>query len=229
MYNILVDGLNEIGLTSESAENLEKFADMLLETNKVMNLTAITEPFDVATKHMLDCAMLAKYFDFNDKKVIDVGCGAGFPGFPLKLCVPNMEITLLDSLRKRIDFLNDCIVKLNLDKISAVHARAEEIKDRESYDFALSRAVAPLNVLSELCLPYVKVGGKFIAMKSVNCDDEVKEAENAIKLLGGKVENVIDYTLPKTDVIHRLVIISKVKETNKKYPRRFNKISANPL
>jgi len=231
METILRDGLAALGLNAEGVPALLRFGEMLVEKNKVMNLTAITEPHDVATLHFLDCAALLCLADFKDKRVADIGTGAGFPGMPLKILEPSMEITLLDSLNKRIDFLKEVCADLGLSGVSCVHGRAEEFAagHRESFDIVTSRAVANLQLLSELCLPLVKVDGYFLAMKSVDSEEELNGAKTAIKLLGGRIEKVEDYTIPGTDVTHRLVFIRKIAETPKKYPRAFAKIKKNPL
>lgn len=225
---LLTQGLETLGLgNTQAVDNLLTFSDLLLEKNKVMNLTAVTEPMEVVTRHFLDCAPLAPYA--AGKKVVDVGCGAGFPGMPIAL-LTDAQVTLLDSLGKRITFLNEVIDALHLENAQAIHARAEEFGHREEFDLATSRAVARLNILAELSLPLVKVGGYFIAMKAIGSDEEIEQAKNGIRLLGGQVERVLDYEVPMTeDRKSRLVIIKKVKETPKKYPRRFQKISAQPL
>ena len=219
------------GLSPEQIDTLCAFGQALIEKNKVMNLTAITEPQAVAELHFLDCIALLQAEDFSGKRVIDIGCGAGFPGVPLKIAEPSIRLTLLDSLGKRIRFLQGCIDAMNLSDIEAVHARAEEFaaKHREQYDFAVSRAVAQLNVLAELSLPLVKQGGAFIAMKSKDTDEELERAKKAIRLLGGEIEKIIDYTIPHTEITHRLVVIRKKNHTPKQYPRQFRKISASPL
>ena len=198
-----------------------------------MNLTAIREEDKVAQLHMLDCAALLNYADFEGKTLIDVGTGAGFPGLPLKILVPSLNVTLLDSLNKRVDWLNEVSGQLELTQVRAIHARAEEqaqIKGfRDSFDFATARAVAELRLLCELCLPYVKVGGYFLSMKSVGSDQELEEAAHCIKFLGGRLVDVHDYTIPGTDISHRLVIIQKVAPTLKGYPRRWAKIQKDPL
>ena len=231
MEEILRTGLAELGLPAEGIPALLRFSDALVERNKVMNLTAITEPNEIATLHFLDCAALLTLADLKGKTVVDVGTGAGFPGMPLKIVEPSLQITLLDSLNKRIDFLKEVCGDLALTGVACVHGRAEEFaaQHRESFDFATSRAVANLQMLSELCLPLVKVGGCFLAMKAVDSDAELEQARNAISLLGGQIEKTITYRIPCTDIDHRLVIIRKVKPTPAKYPRSFAKIKKNPL
>ena len=233
MTELLKNGFSAMELSVSDAQiaQLEDFTARMLETNKVMNLTRITDPKEIAEKHLLDCASLLQAADFSKKSVVDVGCGAGFPGMPLHILCPSCKLTLLDSLGKRIRFLQGCIEAMNLSDIEAVHARAEEFaaKHREQYDFAVSRAVAQLNVLAELSLPLVKQGGAFIAMKSKDTDEELERAKKAIRLLGGEIEKIIDYTIPHTEITHRLVVIRKKNHTPKQYPRPFRKISASPL
>lgn len=233
MTELLKNGFSAMKLSVSDAQiaQLEDFTARMLETNKVMNLTRITDPKEIAEKHLFDCASLLQAADFSKKSVVDVGCGAGFPGMPLHILCPSCELTLLDSLGKRIRFLQGCIDAMNLSDIEAVHARAEEFaaKHREQYDFAVSRAVAQLNVLAELSLPLVKQGGAFIAMKSKDTDEELERAKKAIRLLGGEIEKIIDYTIPHTEITHRLVVIRKKNHTPKQYPRPFRKISASPL
>ena len=216
-----------------SAKPFITFAEELIETNKVMNLTAITEPREVCIRHFADSISLLNTYDFSGKRVIDVGCGAGFPGLPLRLAKSDISLTLLDSLAKRINFLSGVCDKLSISDVELLHARAEEQANtdgyREGYDIAVSRAVADLSMLSEMCLPFVKVGGVMLAMKAADCEEEINRAKNAIKTLGGQIEKRVDYPLYDTGITHTVLIIRKVSETPKKYPRRFAKIKSNPL
>lgn len=220
-----------MGLPTEGIPSLMRYAELLVEKNKVMNLTAITEPHDIATLHFLDSVAMLTLADLKGKKMADVGTGAGFPGMPLRIVEPSLRLTLLDSLNKRIDFLKEVCEDLGLNDVECIHGRAEEFaaSHREDYDVVTSRAVANLQMLSELCLPLVKVGGYFLSMKAVDSEQEVNDAKNAIKTLGGQIEKVVDYAIPGTDVQHRLIFIKKIKETPKKYPRAFAKIKKNPL
>lgn len=231
MQALLKKGLTELGLDAARADVLERFANLMLEKNEVMNLTRITEPAAVAQLHLLDSAMLLKFADFCGKRVVDVGTGAGFPGMPLRILEPDFDLTLLDSLGKRVEWLKETCGTLGLARVSCVHARAEEFAadERERFDLATSRAVANLQMLAELCLPLVKVGGQFLAMKSIESDDEISAAKNAIQKLGGRIARVEDYTIPTSDVRHRLVIIEKLAPTPKGYPRAFAKIKKAPL
>jgi 16S rRNA (guanine527-N7)-methyltransferase len=232
MKTALLSGLPQLGLrlSDAQADTFCRFGEALIEKNQVMNLTAITEPQEVARLHFLDCMALLNVADFRNKSVIDVGCGAGFPGVPLKIAEPSIELTLLDSLKKRVDWLSQVLPQLG-QEAECVCARAEEyaLQHRESYDLAVSRAVARLSMLSELCLPLVSVGGAFVAMKSVDSDEEISQAARGIGLLGGKVEKILDYPIPGTDAVHRAVVIRKVKKTPAQYPRRFAKIKQSPL
>lgn len=237
MKKLIFTGLTELGLSGSvpdaAAEQLAGYGQLLIEQNKVMNLTAITEPHDVATLHMLDCAPLLDCGRMQGKSLIDVGTGAGFPGMVLKILCPSLNVTLLDSLEKRLNWLNTVAAGLNVAGLTTVHGRAEEFgldkEYREQFDFATARAVADLRLLCEMCLPFVKAGGRFLAMKSVDCGEELKQAGAAIEKLGGRVAGCHDYVIPHTDVKHRVVVIDKVSPTPAGYPRRWAKIQKSPL
>ena len=230
MKQTLLAGLPaySLSLSDVQLDTLCRFGEMLIEKNKVMNLTAITEPQAVAQLHFLDCMALLGAADFKDKRVIDVGCGAGFPGVPLKIAEPSIRLTLLDSLAKRMNWLAELLPELGVEA-EIVTARAEEhvASCREQYDIATSRAVARLNILAELCLPYVRVGGKFLSMKGALAQEEVDEAKHGIEALGGRVAGIYEY--PVADTVHRAVIVEKVRPTPKQYPRAFAKIKKAPL
>ena len=230
---LLQSGFEALSLVpdSQALGRYRIYYEYLEEMNQVMNLTAISGEEDVARLHFLDCAALLGLADFTGKRVIDVGTGAGFPGLALKIACPAMELTLLDSLDKRINFLKNTCEKLGFDDVTCIHSRAEEIPAgfRQGFDFALSRAVARLNLLCELCLPYVKKGGAFIAMKGSDLEEELAEAQRCIRTLGGQVEKKIDYTIPGTDVTHCALIIRKVADTPARYPRRWAQIKKSPL
>ena len=231
MEQLLRDGLTKLGLPTDGIPALMRYAELLVEKNKVMNLTAITEPADIAALHFLDSAALLTLADFRGKAVADVGTGAGFPGLPLRIVEPSIRLTLLDAQNKRIEFLKEVCEHLALHDAECVHQRAEEFAAdrRESFDLVTSRAVAALPLLCELCLPLVKVGGYFVAMKSVDAGAELDAAAHAIEVLGGAVERVADYDIPGTEVRHRAILIKKMRETGKKYPRPFAKIKKAPL
>lgn len=224
----------DINLTDSQIRQFLTYCEMLAEWNKVMNLTAITDYDDVMKKHFIDSLSLVKAYDVSQKKtVIDVGTGAGFPGLALKIAFPNLKITLLDSLNKRIQFLNEVIKELNLSDVETIHGRAEDFarpeKLREKFDLCVSRAVANLSVLSEYCLPFVKVGGEFISYKSEKIAEEMDGAQKAISLLGGKIKNQVEFQLPDSDIYRNLFVIEKVKSTPKKYPRKAGLPSKEPL
>lgn len=230
MRAALEAGLEQTGqaLTERQKDQLCEFGRLLVEKNQVMNLTAITEPEAVAQLHFLDSLTVLQAADCKGKSIIDVGCGAGFPGVPVAIAEPTAKVTLLDSLQKRMNWLSEILPGLGIDA-AVVAARAEEYvaSHRERYDIATSRAVARLNILCELCLPYVKVGGKFLALKGAMTREEVDEAKNAIATLGGKVAAIKEY--PIADAVHRIVVIEKIKPTPKQYPRKFAKIKQSPL
>lgn len=221
-----------IKINDEQIKRFMNYMNLLLEWNEKINLTAITQPEEVKLKHFVDSLTVLKYIN-DDDKVIDIGTGAGFPGIPLKIMNENTKITLLDSLNKRINFLNIVIETLNLRNIQAIHGRAEEIARnklyREKYDVAVSRAVANLSTLTEYMLPFVKVGGKCICMKGANVNEELKKAKNAIKELGGEIERVDNFYLSDNDNERNIIVIKKVKETNPKYPRKAGTPSKEPL
>ncbi len=237
MEALIQSGLVQLGQAQavplEAPALLARYGKLLVEKNQVMNLTAITDPQDVATLHMLDCAALLNCAGFAGKSLIDVGTGAGFPGLPLKILVPSLETTLLDSLNKRVDWLNETIDALGLEGAQAIHGRAEEASRepdlRERFDFATARAVADLRLLCELCLPFVKTGGRFLAMKGTDCGQELNAALPAIQILGASVERIFDYQIPHTNVTHRIILIQKTAPTPEKYPRRWAKIQKSPL
>ena len=230
MKNALLEGLPKLPLQlpEETVDRLCAFGNAVVEQNKVMNLTAITQPDQVAKLHLLDSISLLTLEDPAGKKVIDVGCGAGFPGVPLKIACPELQLTLLDSLGKRMNWLEQVLPTLGVDA-QCVTARAEEFVTgcRESYDIATSRAVARLNILLELTAPYVKVGGLVLAMKGTAAQEELDEAKNAVTKLGLKVEKIARF--PVDDTAHTVILLRKVKPTPPQYPRRYTKIKQNPL
>ena len=228
MRRAVEQALSPKGLTKQQLEQFARFGELLVEKNKVMNLTAITEPEAVAQLHLLDSVSVLDAVDCKEKTVIDVGCGAGFPGAPMAIAEPTLQVTLLDSLQKRMNWLEEILPQLDVEA-KVVAARAEEYvaSCREQFDIATSRAVARLNILTELCLPYVKVGGYFLALKGAMAAEEAEEARSAISKLGGKVEKIHEY--PIGDAIHRIVVIKKVRPTPGQYPRKFAKIKQSPL
>lgn len=230
MYETLTAGLPGLGLELDAAtaRRLCDFGEAVVKQNEVMNLTAITEPAQVAKLHLLDSLSVLKTADLKDKRLIDVGCGAGFPGVPVKIACPEVELTLLDSLGKRMTWLEQVLPTLGVEA-ECVTARAEEFaqKRREHYDFATSRAVARLNILLELTAPFVKVGGAVLAMKGSAAREELAEAKNAISKLGLKLETVADF--PVDGTAHSVIVLRKVKATPAQYPRRYAKIKQAPL
>ena len=237
-YNLekFKNGLQQlhIELSEKQMEQFLQYYEMLVEKNKVMNLTAITEFDEVVEKHFLDSVSLTKQMDLHQPlKVLDLGTGAGFPGIPLKIVFPELEITLMDSLNKRVLFLQDVISSLQLQDIEAVHGRAEEAarnkKYREGFDLCVSRAVANISTLSEYCLPFVKIGGSFISYKSSTIEDELEDGKKGIAILGGKVKDVYKFTLPDSELQRSFVIIQKEKKTPKAYPRKAGTPSKDPL
>ena len=223
---------NNILLTDEQASKFKDYYEMLIETNKVMNLTAVTEFEDVVRKHFIDSIMISRVLDVEKiRSVVDIGTGAGFPGIPLKIVYPHISLALVDSLGKRVRFLQAVVDKLKLTDTVTVHSRSEDLahnrKYREKFDLCTARAVAAMNVLSEYCLPYVKEGGYFSAYKSGNIADEIENAGKAIKVLGGKVENaeIFDFY----DMKRSIVLVKKIKKTSTKYPRKAGLPSKSPI
>ena len=221
-----------IDLSEEKLDKFKKYMELLLEWNEKINLTAITEEDEVILKHFIDSMTVLKYIDDNDC-IVDVGTGAGFPGIPVSIANDNVNVTLVDSLNKRINFLQEVISEINLTNIEAIHSRAEEFGQnkeyREKYDISVSRAVANLTVLVEYLLPLVKVGGKCICMKGSDVEEEISNAKFAIKELGGKIEKIDTFCLPGTDIKRNIIVIRKEKETPKKYPRKSGTPSKQPL
>ncbi len=223
-----------IELPDGALELLNRYYEMLIDTNKVMNLTTITEYSEVVIKHFADSAAIGCINDMNGNiDLIDVGTGAGFPGIVLKIVYPQLSVVLLDSLNKRVNFLKNVITELGLTDISAIHGRAEDIarnKDyREKFDLCVSRAVANMSSLSEYCLPFVKVGGRFIPYKADGCDEEVKTASKAVNILGGKIRKIESYVIPDTDICRKFVVIDKLRNTSAKYPRKAGLPTKEPL
>lgn len=228
---INVDKLG-INLSEIQLKQFYNYMNLLIEWNKKINLTAITEPDEIILKHFVDSLTISKYIS-DGTKVVDVGTGAGFPGIPLKIVRQDVDITLLDSLQKRINFLDEVINELNLEKITTIHSRVEDFgknkKYREEFDIATSRAVANLSTLSEYLLPLVKVGGKVISMKGSLIQEELENSKNAIKILGGQIEKVDEFDLPNSDISRNIVLIDKIKNTPNRYPRKAGEPSKKPL
>lgn len=221
-------------LSEEQYKKFIKYKEMLQEWNKKINLTAITEDEDIIKKHFIDCIKAFKFKYLKDaKKIIDIGTGAGFPGIPVKIINENTEVVLLDSLNKRIKFLNLVIEELNLKNITAIHGRAEDFSKqkeyRENFDIAVSRAVANLKVLSEYCIPYVKKNGYFISLKGPAVEEELNDAQNIISQLGGKIDDIIQVEIENSDLKHNLVIIKKIKGTPIQFPRKSSVINKKPV
>ena len=233
MEDILRAGFAELGLAAPEGAlgAFRDYYEYLTERNAVMDLTAITGEENTARQHFLDCCALLTMADFAGSRVIDVGSGAGFPGLPLKLMCPGARVTLLDSQRKRTDFTSECIARLGLEGIESLCARAEETPPelRGSYDIACARAVARLNLLLELCLPFVRPGGVFLAMKGPDCEEEAAGAAHAAAMLGGKIRGIRRYAIPGTDITHAVVIVDKRAGTPPQYPRRWARMIKKPL
>lgn len=228
---LLIKSALELGieLSDREVDSFELYMRELLAWNEKMNLTAITKGDEIVLKHFIDSLLPLKAYSFEEHSIIDIGAGAGFPGIPLKIVRPGIQLTLVDSVEKKTGFLEYIVASLNLDLVDVLCGRAEDLAHhpnehgkqmREKFDMALSRAVAPLNVLAEYCLPFVKVGGAMIALKGENVQEEAEKARNAIKLLGGKLAELAKVKLPSTDIIRTIVIIEKIERTPAKYPRR---------
>lgn len=236
MGQIFDNKLNELGITLNETQKkqFDQFYELLVEWNKVMNLTGITEYEEVNEKHFVDSVSIVKSVDMNQvESVIDVGTGAGFPGIPLKIVFPHLKVVLLDSLNKRINFLNTVIDEFGLENISTIHGRAEDFAKkpeyREQFDLCVSRAVANLATLSEYCIPYVKKDGMFVPYKSGEIDEELEQSKKAVHVLGGKIQDVVKFQLPGTEIGRSFVKIRKIQNTAKKYPRKAGLPSKEPI
>ena len=232
MEQIIREGLAALGVPADESQvdMLAAYGARLMEANRVTNLTAIRDEADAARLHFLDSAALLTLADFAGKSVVDVGSGAGFPGVPLRVLRPDVQLTVVDSVGKKVDFGRESCQALGLTDVTCLWGRAEELTGlREGFDIAVSRAVAELPLLAELCLPLVKVGGLFLAMKKPDCDEEAARGDFAVRTLGGRVREIKRYTVPGTDVVHALVVVEKVKPTPGQYPRRWAQISKKPL
>lgn len=235
-YDLMFKSAEDVGLqlTNEQYEKFMIYMRLLQEWNEKINLTAIVEDEEVIKKHFIDSIKAFKRDEFKTAKtLIDVGTGAGFPGLPIAIMKDDISVTLLDSLNKRVNFLNTVINRLGLSNVTTIHSRAEDgarnIKLRENFDIATSRAVANMSVLSEFCLPYVKINGNFIALKGPSVDQEIKESVGAIKILGGELVDICEVNIEGTELRHNLVVVKKIKECSKKYPRKAGSITKNPL
>ncbi|KAJ49561.1 16S rRNA (guanine527-N7)-methyltransferase [Clostridium tetanomorphum] len=235
-YDLLSSACKDVNIEFDEGKynRFIKYKDLIKEWNEKINLTAITEDEAIIKKHFIDSIKIYKFSPLKEcKKVIDIGTGAGFPGIPMKIVDENKEFTLLDSLNKRIKFLDEVISQLQINNINTLHGRAEDFskKDeyREKFDAVVSRAVANIAVLSEFCIPYVKVGGYFVAMKGPSVEEEIKEGKKAIDILGGKIEQIVKVEIEESDLQHNLVVIKKIKNTPTKYPRKAGAAAKNPI
>ena len=235
-FELMKTASNDVGLefTEGQYEQFIKYMRLLQEWNEKINLTAITEDEEVVKKHFIDCIKAFKSDKIkNSKTIIDVGTGAGFPGLPIAIMNPNVEVTLLDSLNKRINFLNLVVRELGLKNVKTIHSRAEDgarkPELREKFDIATSRAVANMAVLSEFCMPYVKKGGYFVALKGPSIDEELENGSNAIKILGGELKDIIEISIEETDLKHNIVEVKKIKTCPKTYPRKAGTVNKKPL
>lgn len=233
---MLIEGAEKlgIGLTQRQVEQLQEYKNYTLEINKSLNLTSITEDKDFLIKHFLDSFTLNKVYDFTKAgNMIDIGTGAGVPGIPMKILHPHIELTLVDSLKKKVNFLEDVVGKLELKKVECVHARAEDLGQdleyRESFDLVVSRAVAHLAILSEYCIPFLKMGGTFLCLKGPKHKEEIEDSKAAIEKLGGRLENVECVKLPFSDILHYILVIRKTKQTSEKFPRNPGKPAKSPI
>ena len=236
MSQIFEEKLSQIGITlsDKQKEQFDKFYELLVEWNKVMNLTGITEYEEVNEKHFVDSLSIVKAIDMNQvHSLVDIGTGAGFPGIPLKIAFPHIKVVLLDSLNKRINFLNTVIKELGLENIETIHGRAEDFAKqpeyREQFDLCVSRAVANLATLSEYCIPYVKKNGLFVPYKSGEIEEELEQSKKAVHVLGGKIQDVVKFQLPGSEIGRSFVIINKLQNTAKKYPRKAGLPSKEPI
>lgn len=236
MRDLLIEGAKQLGidLSDKQVEQFMRYKELLQEWNEKMNLTAITEDREVITKHFLDCMTINKALEMkNQKTVIDIGTGAGFPGLVIKIAFPHLEVTLVDALKKRLNFLEVVIEELGLEGIKCIHSRAEDLGKnkvyREGFDICASRAVANLAVLSEYTLPFVKIDGYLIALKGQKLDEELEQGQKAIQILGGQLEEVVYTGVPFTDLDHKIAKIKKVKSTSTKYPRKAGEPTKSPL
>lgn len=232
MEKILRDGLAALGLSpsEEAVQSLCRYGALLLGKNAVTNLTAIRDEAGVARLHFLDCAALLTLADFAGRRVLDVGSGAGFPGVPLGVLRPDIRLTMVDSVKKKMDFVSEACGALGLENVTCLWGRVEELPQlRESFDIVVSRAVSQIDELAELCIPQIAVGGFFIAMKGPDCEEEVSRGEFAVKTMGGRVREICRYDIPGTDVTHAAVVVEKIKPTPPQYPRRWVQIRKKPL
>lgn len=233
--DLLRDSLNDLNIDfgEDMIRKFNDYYDLLIEWNKKINLTAITDYEEVVVKHFIDSVLICRFIDISNKRIFDIGTGGGFPGIPLKILCPDCEMILIDSLNKRIGFLNEVINSLGLNKIEAIHGRAEDLardKDlRNSGDIVVSRAVSNLSTLSEYCIPFIKKGGIFISYKSEKSDDEIESAANAISILNSRIKEVKEIAIPFSDIRRKFVIIENIKEVDKRYPRKAGIPIKNPL
>lgn len=213
-----------IGFNDDQIKKFNDYYELLIEWNNKINLTAITEYDEVISKHFIDSILICSFIDLSGKKIIDIGTGGGFPGIPIKIINPDTDIVLVDSLNKRVNFLNEVLSELKLEKIEAIHGRAEDLGHdknlRGKFDYSVSRAVANLSTLSELCIPFLKEGGTFISYKSENTDEEIKDAESAISKLGSKIEKIKECMIPENDIKRRFIIIKNMRQVDNRYPRK---------